>query len=121
MDRTIVWMTGGAIVAALLGGGTAIATGNAAGDDDTISDPALGRATRAALEHTNGGTVIETDSGEDGAAYGVEIRLDDGREVEVALDRGFNVIGGEAEAEATGDQEPGDLEGPGDDEDSDRD
>ena len=54
---------------------------------------ALERATEAALAHTGGGTVIETETGDDGAAYGVEIELDDGTEVEVELDENFDVIG----------------------------
>ena len=36
--------------------------------------------------------MIESEAGDDGAAYGVEIRLDDGSVVEVALDANFHVI-----------------------------
>jgi hypothetical protein len=39
-----------------------------------------------------------------GAAYGVEVRLDDGRQVEVNLDADFNVIGQEADDDGTGDK-----------------
>jgi hypothetical protein len=41
------------------------------------------RATAAALQHVGSGTVAETEVGEGGAAAEVEIRLDDGRQVEV--------------------------------------
>ena len=41
--------------------------------------------------------MTETEMGDDGAAYGVEVRLDDGGEVEVNLDADFNVIGSEAD------------------------
>jgi hypothetical protein len=41
------------------------------------------RATAAALQHVGNGTVAETEVGEGGAAAEVEIRLDDGRQVEV--------------------------------------
>jgi len=71
---------------------------------------ALDRATAAALEQTGGGTVTETEVGDDGAAYGVEVRLDDGSQVEVNLDENFNVIG-----QAADDDGPNDQDGPDDD------
>ena len=39
-----------------------------------------------ALEHTGGGTVTESEIGDDGAAYSVEVRLADGSQVEVNLE-----------------------------------
>ncbi len=57
--------------------------------------------------HTGGGTVTETETGDDGAVYSVEIELDDGRQVEVNLDENFDVIGQE-----TDDDGPNDKEGP---------
>ncbi len=51
------------------------------------------KAVDAALAHVGGGTVLETEAGDDGAAYGVEIRLADGRVVEVQLDESFAVTG----------------------------
>ena len=79
-------------------------------DDQPITGPALEKATAAALEHTGGGTVTETEVGDDGAAYSVEVRLDDGGQVEVNLDENFNVIGQEAD-----DDGPNDQDGPNDD------
>jgi hypothetical protein len=52
--------------------------------------------------------VLETEAGDDGAAYGVEIRLDDGRQVEVILDESFRVVGREADEDKPGE---GDGEG----------
>jgi hypothetical protein len=104
------WIVGGALVAALVGGGTAVAVGTAAGDDQPLTGSDLERASAAALAHTGGGTVIETEVGDDGAAYGVEIRLDDGRVVEVSLDEDFRVVGDESD-----DDGPGDQDGQGDD------
>ena len=69
----------------------------------------LDKATAAALEHTGGGTVIETEVGDDGGAYGVEIRLDDGSVVEVTLDESFGVISQETDEDG-----PNDQDGPGD-------
>lgn len=76
--------------------------------DEPITGPALQLASDAALEHTGGGTVIETEIGDDGAAYGVEIRRDDGTEVEVNLDENFNVIGEEADDDSGGDDDDDD-------------
>jgi hypothetical protein len=104
MDRKARWIGGGALAVALIGGGTgvAIATG---GEDRPLTDSALEKATAAALQHTGGGTVIETEAGEDGAAYGVEIRLDDGRVVEIGLDANFQVIGQESDDDGSADAE----------------
>ena len=54
--------------------------------------------------------MTETETGDDGAAYSVEVRMADGSQVEVNLDENFNVIG-----QATDDDGAGDQEGPGDD------
>jgi len=90
-----LWIIGGVLVAiAVIGGsvgGVVVATGG--DDDEPLTGTTLDKATEAALEHTGGGTVVETEVGDDGAAYGVEVRLDDGRVVEVNLDENFNVTG----------------------------
>ena len=105
------WVIGGALAVALIGGGTAIAVATGAGDDDKpLTGSALERATAAALEHTGGGTVIETEVGDDGAAFGVEIRLDDGSVVEVNLDENFNVIGDEPDEDGANEQEGNDSD-----------
>jgi hypothetical protein len=59
----------------------------------------------AAPAATGGGTMLETEAGDDGAAYGVEIRLPDGRQVEVNLDRSFKVVGQEADEDQPGEDE----------------
>jgi uncharacterized membrane protein YkoI len=67
-------------------------------DSDTpLSGGTLDQAVAAALAHTGGGEVTDTEVGDDGAAYGVEIRLPDGSQVEVNLDESFTVIGSEAD------------------------
>jgi uncharacterized membrane protein YkoI len=105
MDRKTRWIGGGALAVALIGGGTgvAIATGNR--DDRPLTGSALEKATAAALQHTGGGTVIETEAGDDGAAYGVEIRREDGSVVEVSLDERFQVIGTEGDDDVAGEAE----------------
>jgi uncharacterized membrane protein YkoI len=96
------WIVAGALTVAVIGSGAAIAIATGTDDDTPLEGSSLARATRAALEHTGGGQVIETEVGDDGAAYGVEIRSDDGSVVEVNLDESFEVIG-----EETDDDRPG--------------
>ncbi len=81
------------IAVAGIGAGAAVAGGGEKPLEGTDYD----RATAAALEHTGQGVVTETEAGDDGAAYGVEVRLDDGSQVEVQLDHDFDVIGTEAD------------------------
>lgn len=92
-----------------VGAGAAAAAG-AFGDDQPLEGQTLERATAAALEHVGGGTVVETELGDGGAAYEVEIRKDNGTQVEVELDENFDVIGS-----AKDDDGPGDTDGPNDD------
>jgi hypothetical protein len=101
-----------ALVLALggLSAGIAIAAGAGGDDDKPLTGSTLEKARAAALEHSGGGTVVETEAGDDGAAYGVEVRLDDGTVVEVNLDENFDVIGQE-----TDDDGPDDEDGPNDD------
>jgi hypothetical protein len=106
MDRRTKWIAGGAVALAVIGGGTGIAIATGVSDDDEpLTGSALEQAKAAALEHTGGGTVIETEAGDDRAAYGVEIRLEDGRVVEVNLDQDFNVVGDEADGGGANDQD----------------
>ena len=108
MKRKLALIAALVLVVAAVSTGFAIAA--AGGDEQPLTGSDLEKATAAALAHTGGGTVVETETGDDGAAYGVEVRLADGTQVEVNLDEGFNVIGQE-----TDDDGPGDQEGPGDD------
>ncbi|MBA3553017.1 MAG: PepSY domain-containing protein [Actinobacteria bacterium] len=111
MDRKSKWIVGGTLAAVLIGGGAGIAIARGAGDDDRpVTGSRLDRATAAALRETGGGTVTETEVGDDGAAYSVEVRLEDGTQVEVNLDENFNVIG-----QASDDDGRGDQDGPNDD------
>jgi hypothetical protein len=102
MLRKTRWIGGGAIALAVIGGGASIAIATGNNDRDTpIAGSDLQKATAAALASTGGGSVIEAEAGDDGAAFGVEIRLDDGRVVEVSLDRNFAVIGSETDDDGT--------------------
>lgn len=84
----------GAVLAAV--GGVVAAT---TGDDDEvpITGDALERATTAALAHIGEGRVTETEVGDEDSYYEVEVTLDDGSQVDVQLDEGFNVVGSAAD------------------------
>jgi uncharacterized membrane protein YkoI len=106
MQPRTKWLTGAAVAVALVGGGTGVAVAATNGDDEEpLTGSTLDRAVDAALEETGGGTVVETEAGDDGAAYSVEVRLDDGSQVEVNLDQDFTVIGHEADDDGPGDNE----------------
>lgn len=96
--RMIVIAAGVAATAMLAVGGVAWATGGG----EALGGDAKTKAVEAALAHVGGGTVLETETGDDGAAYGVEIRLADGSVVEVELDSTFAVIGEEADDDSKG-------------------
>ena len=94
-----------AAVAAIGGGGGLAAAGG--GDDDETERPitgtALARAEAAALEHTGGGRVTDTEVGDEESMYEVEVTLPDGSQVDVQLAEGFAVVG--SENESAGEQE----------------
>ena len=99
-------------VLAIIGSGTSAGMAFATGgdDDQPITGQALEKCTAAALAAYPGGTVTETEIGDDGAAYGVEVRLQDGSQIEVHLDKDCEVIGQEPD-----DDGPNDQDGPDDD------
>ncbi len=115
MDRKRKWIAGGTLALVVLAGGTGLAIASAGDNDRPLTGSALDEASAAALAHTGGGTVIESEAGDDGAAYGVEIRLDDGRVVEVAVDAGFRVIGSSGDQDGTGADDDGSGESGQDD------
>jgi hypothetical protein len=97
-----------AAVAALGAGGAAIATAAGGGGDDeadrAISGAALDRASRAALAHTGGGQVTETEVGDEESLYEVEVTRDDGSQLDVQLDRDFQVVGAEDDSDTSEDR-----------------
>ena len=111
MDKKRRWILGGALALLVLGGGTTFAIAWAGDDDQPLTGFALDEATAAALAHTGGGTVIESEAGDDGAAFGVEIQLEDGSVSEVALDANFQVIGDAGDDDGAADEGSGDDDG----------
>jgi hypothetical protein len=96
---------------AVAGIGTGIGVATMGDDDKPLTGSDLEQATAAALEHTGGGAITESEIGDDGAAFSVEVRLSDGSQVEVQLDANFDVIGSTADDDGPGEEEPGDTEG----------
>lgn len=104
MQRTIKWIAGGAAAVAVVGTAAGMA---ASGDDDEspITGEALDRASAAALDHTGGGEVTETEVGDEDSYYEVEVSLDDGSQVDVQLDEDFDVVDSSADDDGSGDDE----------------
>ena len=73
------------------------ATGVIDDNEEPITGEALEKASAAALAHTGGGKVTETEQGDEDSYYEVEVTLPDGSQVDVQLDRDFNVVGDEAD------------------------
>jgi len=101
MRRRTRWIAAAGLAAAVVGGGVAAAAGGGDSDQE-LTGTTRDRAVQAALAITGGGTVTETEAGDDGAAYGVEVRLPDGRQVEVNLDQRFKVLGQEPDEDRPG-------------------
>jgi uncharacterized membrane protein YkoI len=120
-DKTKGVLAAIAAVAVLGVGGAAIASAAGGSDSSTpatqSSEPAenesgpeeadqpigggtaLDRASAAALQSTDGGQVTETEVGDEESYYEVEVTRDDGSQVDVQLDRSFNVVGSSADEE----------------------
>ena len=94
---TIIVLTAAGALAA---GGTAIAatSGDDNATDRAISGSALEKAKAAALADTPG-RVTETEVGDEESYYEVEVTRPDGSQVDVQLDRDFNVVSSSTDSE----------------------
>jgi uncharacterized membrane protein YkoI len=100
--KSKVLIAGVAVVAAA-GAGVSIAA--AGGNDDSegpITGTELDRASTAALEETGEGRVTGTEVGDEDSFYEVEVTLDDGSQVDVQLDRDFQVVSSSTDHEDNG-------------------
>lgn len=85
--------------AVLLGGGGAFWAATAASDDVRGGD--RDRVADAAVEHVGGGTAVDVETSDDpGEAFEVEVRKDDGTEVDVTLDQDLTVLASEDDRES---------------------
>ena len=93
-----------AAVAAVAGLATAgvAAVSASTSDDNEIDTPITGtdlqKASDAALASTGQGRVTGTEVGDEESYYEIEVTLDNGTEVDVQLDKDFQVVGSEADA-----------------------
>jgi hypothetical protein len=91
--RTRMWMLA-ALVAGLLlvGAGVAYASGSGEDSSGQAGGAKLEKAKNIALDHVNGrvtGTEVDDEEG----YYEVEVTKNDGSQVDVHLDKNFNVLG----------------------------
>ena len=113
MARRKMWIAGAAAALLVAGTGAGIAAASGQGDDgegQPITGQALDRASAIALRQAGGGRVTGSELGDEEGYYEVEVTLDDGSEVDVHLDRSFNVIDSGADHGGQGDD--GDASGP---------
>jgi uncharacterized membrane protein YkoI len=104
------WLVAAAVAMLLLiGAGVAYATGT--GDDSSeqqATGPGIEKAKSIALDHVNG-RVTGTEVGDEEGYYEVEVTKDDGSQVDVHLDRDFNIISTPSDNESHDNQDaPGD-------------
>ncbi len=97
MNKRTKWIVSAGIAVAVVVGGAGAVMATNADDDAQLTGESRDRAVAAAQAHVGEGEVTDTEVGDDGAAYGVEIRKPDGVQVEVNLDKEFRVIGTEAD------------------------
>jgi Peptidase propeptide and YPEB domain len=83
----------------LVGAGIAYAAGSDSGEQQATG-PGIEKAKSVALDHTNGGRVTGTEIDDEEGYYEVEVTRDDGSQVDVHLDRNFNVINSPSDNES---------------------
>jgi hypothetical protein len=94
-----------ALAMLLVGAGVAYATGSGESGEQRATGPGIEKAKSVALDHTNGGRVTGTEVGDEEGYYEVEVTRDDGSQVDVHLDRNFNVLSTPADHESSNDQD----------------
>jgi hypothetical protein len=98
MRKRALAITTGAIAAAIVLGGSTLAIAGAQGGDSgesgdqPLTGSVLTQASAAALDAVGSGKVTATATGDDGAAYEVEVTLPNGDQVDVELDSAFAVV-----------------------------
>ena len=96
----------------LAGAGVAYASGS--GEDSSepqATGPGIEKAKSIALDDTNGGQVTGTEVGDEEGYYEVEVIRTDGSQVDVHLDRDFNVLSTPADHEGSDSKDASDDSG----------
>jgi uncharacterized membrane protein YkoI len=97
MNKTSKWMVAAGIAVAGVVGVAGAVMASGADNDAQLTGESRDKAVAAARAQVGDGEVTDTELGDDGAAYSVEIRRPDGSQVEVNLDRDYKVTGTEAD------------------------
>jgi uncharacterized membrane protein YkoI len=98
-NSKVVAVLGGAAATIALTAGVGVASG-VGGDDSSnvpITGEALTKASALALQQTGDGRVTATEQGGDESYYQVEVTRADGSQVDVQLDKDFNVLSAKAD------------------------
>jgi hypothetical protein len=92
-------LVAGTVIAVVGAAGASAVIARQTGDDTEapITGDALVQASQAALAHVGEGRVTDTEVGDEESYYEVEVTLNDGSQVDVQLDRSFNVVGDEVD------------------------
>jgi len=92
INRKIIAIAAGVAAVAGIAFGATYAIG---GSGEKVSGPAADDASAAALEVAGGGTVteVENQDGDGPGTYEVEVKRDDGSQIEVHLDSDFQPLG----------------------------
>ena len=103
MTKKIVLAVVLVLAAAAVAAGIAVGAGRGDDNEPPITGTALTRATEAALAHTGGGRVTETEAGDEDSYYEVEVTMPDGSQTDVQLDRSFQVVSSEGDSDTAED------------------
>ena len=97
-NRKLLLALAGMAAALVIAGGAGIAQA-VSGSEEQVTGPNAKRAAEAALEAAGGGTVLEIEhqDGDGAGVYEVEVRREDGSQVEIHLDAGFAPVGSAAD------------------------
>jgi uncharacterized membrane protein YkoI len=85
----------------LAGAGVAYASGSGDSSEQQATGSGIEKAKSIALDYTNGGRVTGTEIGDEEGYYEVEVIRGDGSQVDVHLDRDFNVLSTPADHEGS--------------------
>ena len=85
----------------LAGAGVAYASGSGDSSEQQATGSGIEKAKSIALDYTNGGRVSGTEIGDEEGYYEVEVIRGDGSQVDVHLDRDFNVMSTPADHEGS--------------------
>lgn len=110
LDRRLAVIA--AAVVAVGAGGVGLAQA-VSGSEEPVTGPDADRAAAAALEAAGGGAVLEIERQDGDAAgfYEVEVRREDGSQVEIHLTAQFEPVGSAADDDSGNESEDGGTEG----------